>query len=130
MYQQKDPAFQYHLKHYGPQDKFGYKELIPLFNASKWDPNDWAKLFKDAGARYVIPVAEHHDGFAMYNSGISDWTAAKMGPKRDTTGELAAAVRAQGLHFGTSLHRAEHNFFFDGGRTFRSDVNDPQFASL
>lgn len=57
MYQQKDPAFQYHLKHYGPQDKFGHKELIPLFNASKWDPNDWAKLFKDAGARYVIPVA-------------------------------------------------------------------------
>jgi len=130
MYQQKDPAFQYHLKHYGPQDEFGYKELIPLFNASKWDPNDWAKLFKDAGARYVIPVAEHHDGFAMYNSGLSDWTAAKMGPKRDTTGELAAAVRAQGLHLGTSLHRAEHNFFFDGGRTFRSDVNDPQFASL
>ncbi|HEY1469268.1 MAG TPA: alpha-L-fucosidase [Candidatus Acidoferrum sp.] len=125
MYQQKDPAFEYHVKHYGAQDKFGYKDLIPLFTASKWDPNEWAKLFKDAGARYVIPVAEHHDGFAMYDSGISDWTAAKMGPKRDTTGELGAAVRAQGLHFG-----AEHNFFFDGGRTFRSDVNDPQFASL
>jgi alpha-L-fucosidase len=130
MYQQKDPAFQYHLRIYGSQDKFGYKDLIPLFTASRWDPNDWAKLFKDAGARYVIPVAEHHDGFAMYDSAVSDWTAAKMGPMRDTTGELAAAVRAQGLHFGTSLHRAEHNFFFDGGRTFRSDVNDPQFASL
>jgi len=130
MYQSGDPAFQEHLKKYGPQDKFGYKDLIPLFTAAKWDPKDWAKLFKDAGARYVIPVAEHHDGFAMYDSTVSDWTAAKMGPKRDTIGELAAAVRAQGLHFGTSLHRAEHNFFFDGGRTFRSDVNDPKYASL
>ncbi len=130
MYRQGDEAFVEHAKRYGAQDKFGYKDLIPLFTASKWDPNDWAKLFKEAGARYVIPVAEHHDGFAMYDSGLSDWTAAKMGPKRDTIGELAAAVRAQGLHFGTSLHRAEHDWFFDGGRTFRSDVNDPKYASL
>ncbi|MGA7027278.1 MAG: alpha-L-fucosidase, partial [Candidatus Acidiferrales bacterium] len=87
-------------------------------------------LFKEAGALYVIPVAEHHDGFAMYDSGLSDWTAAKMGPKRDVIGELSRAVRAEGLHFGTSFHRAEHDWFFDGGRTFRSDVNDPKYASL
>ena len=130
MYQQSDPAFKEHIQRFGPQDKFGYKDFIPLFKADKWNPHDWAKLFKDAGARYVVPVAEHHDGFAMYASDISDWTAAKMGPHRDIIGELGAAVRAAGLHFGTSLHRAEHNFFFDGGRTFRSDVNDPQYASL
>ena len=130
MYQPKDPAFAAHIQKYGPQDKFGYKDLIPLFTAEKWDPADWAKLFKQAGARYVIPVAEHHDGFAMYDSGLSDWTAAKMGPKRDVVGELAKAVRAEGLHFGASFHRAEHDWFFDGGRTFRSDVNDPKFASL
>jgi len=130
MYRQSDPAFQEHVQRFGPQDKFGYKDFIPLFAASKWDPKDWAKLFKEAGARYVIPVAEHHDGFAMYASDISDWTAAKMGPHRDVIGELAAAVRAEGLHFGTSFHRAEHDWFFDGGRSFRSDVNDPQFASL
>src|SRR5882672_6973369 len=57
MYQQKDPAFHEHLKKYGPQDKFGYKDLIPQFKAEKWDPADWARLFKQAGARYVIPVA-------------------------------------------------------------------------
>jgi len=78
----------------------------------------------------VIPVAEHHDGFAMYDSDLSDWSAAKMGPKRDVIGDLAKAVRAAGLHFGTSFHRAEHDWFFDGGRTFRSDVNDPRYASL
>jgi alpha-L-fucosidase len=130
MYQQKDPAFQEHLRKYGLQDKVGYKDLIPQFRAEKWEPADWARLFKEAGARYVIPVAEHHDGFALYDSSISDWTAAKMGPKRDTIGELAHAVRAEGLHFGTSFHRAEHNWFFDGGREFRSDVNDPRYASL
>jgi alpha-L-fucosidase len=130
MYQQKDPAFAAHIAKYGPQDKVGYKDLIPQFKAEKWDPSDWARLFKRAGARYVIPVAEHHDGFAMYDSGLSDWTAAKMGPKRDIIGDLAKAVRAEGLHFGTSFHRAEHDWFFDGGRTFRSDVNDPKYASL
>jgi alpha-L-fucosidase len=130
MYQQKEPEFQQHIQKYGPQDKVGYKDLIPLFRAEKWDPGDWAELFKAAGARYVIPVAEHHDGFAMYDSALSDWSAAKMGPLRDVIGELAAAVRAQGLHFGTSFHRAEHDWFFDGGRTFRSDVNDPRYAAL
>lgn len=130
MYQPNNPAFAAHIQKYGLQDKFGYKDLIPLFKAEKWDPADWAKLFRQAGARYVIPVAEHHDGFAMYDSGLSDWTAAKMGPKRDVVGELARAVRAEGLHFGTSFHRAEHDWFFDGGRTFRSDVNDPKYASL
>src|SRR5580692_4832234 len=89
MYQQKEPEFQQHTQKYGPQDKFGYKDLIPLFRAEKWDPADWAKLFKAAGARYVIPVAEHHDGFAMYDSGLSDWSAAKMGPHRDVIGELS-----------------------------------------
>jgi alpha-L-fucosidase len=130
MYQQKEPEFQQHIKKYGPQDEFGYKDLIPLFRAEKWDPADWAKLFKAAGARYVIPVAEHHDGFAMYDSALSDWSAAKMGPRRDVIGELSRAVRAEGLHFGTSFHRAEHDWFFDGGRTFRSDVNDPRYAGL
>ena len=102
MYQKSDPAFQEHLKRYGTQDKFGYKDLVPQFKAEKWDPADWARLFKAAGARYVIPVAEHHDGFSLYDSGLSDWTAAKMGPKRDVIGDLARAVRAEGLHFGTS----------------------------
>ncbi len=52
----------------------------------------------------------------MYDSGLSDWTVVKMGPKRDTLGELATAVRAEGLHFGLSSHRAEHNFFYYYGR--------------
>ena len=78
----------------------------------------------------MVPVAEHHDGFSMYDSGLSDWTVAKMGPHRDTTGDLAKAVRAAGLHFGLSSHRVEHNFFLGVGRAIVSDVNDPQYAGL
>ena len=130
MYQLGSEEYKHHLAVYGPQDKFGYKDFIPKFTAQKFDPTAWARLFKDAGAKYVVPVFEHHDGFAMYDCGLSDWTAVKMGPHRDVWGELAAAVRQQGLHLGASSHRVEHNFFFDGGRKFRSDVNDPRYAAL
>jgi alpha-L-fucosidase len=125
-----DQDFAHHVATYGPQSRFGYKDFIPQFRMERFDPAAWASLFRRAGARYVVPVAEHHDGFALYNSSLSDWTAVKMGPKRDLVGDLAAAVRADGMHFGVSSHRAEHDWFFDGGRTFDSDVNDPRYAAL
>jgi alpha-L-fucosidase len=130
MYQQGSLDFAHHVASYGPQTKFGYKDLIPKFTAEHFDPNAWAKLFHDAGARYVVPVAEHHDGFPMYQSNLTDWCAGKMGPKRDVLGELATAVRAEGMHLGASSHRAEHDWFFDGGRHFASDVNDPKYAAF
>ena len=130
MYLEGSPEYRHHIATYGSPDKFGYKEFIPMFKAEHFDPAAWADLFKNAGAKYVVPVAEHHDGFAMYDSGLSDWTAAKMGPHRDTTGELAKAVRAVGLRFGVSSHRVEHNFFLGVGREIQSDVNDPQDAAF
>jgi len=130
MYVEGSPEYKHHIVTYGPEDKFGYKEFVPMFKAEHFDPAAWARLFKKAGAKYVVPVAEHHDGFAMYDSRLSDWTVAKMGPHRDTAGELAEAVRAEGLHFGVSSHRVEHNFFLGPGRTIPSDVNDPQYAAL
>ncbi|MEP6898272.1 MAG: alpha-L-fucosidase [Rhodanobacter sp.] len=130
MYQQGTKEFAHHVATYGPQAKFGYKDFIPMFRAEHFDPQAWARLFHDAGARYVVPVAEHHDGFAMYDSKLSDWTAVRMGPHRDIIGLLSRAIRAQGMHFGISSHRAEHDWFFDGGRHFDSDVNDPRYAEL
>jgi alpha-L-fucosidase len=130
MYRQGSDEYKHHLSTYGPLTKFGYKDFIPMFRAEHFDPAAWAHLFKEAGAKYVVPVFEHHDGFAMYDSGLSDWTAAKMGPRRDVHGELAKAIRAEGLHLGASSHRVEHNFFLDGGRQIESDVNDPQFAAF
>jgi alpha-L-fucosidase len=130
MYIEGSDEYKHHRATFGPQDKFGYKDFIPHFKAEKFDPAAWARLFKEAGAKYVVPVFEHHDGFAMYDSGLSDWTAAKMGPQRDLMGDLAKAVRAEGLHLGASSHRVEHNFFLGVGRTIPSDINDPKYAAF
>jgi alpha-L-fucosidase len=130
MYLQGTPEFKHEVATYGPQTKFGYKNFIPMFHAEHFDPTAWAALFKESGAKYVIPVAEHHDGFQMYASSLSDWNAAKMGPKQDVLGELRTAILADGLHFGASSHRAEHYWFMNGGRQFPSDVQDPKYAAF
>jgi alpha-L-fucosidase len=130
MYVQGTPEYEHHIATYGPHTEFGYKDFIPQLTAANYDPAAWARLFKEAGARFVVPVAEHHDGFAMYDTALSEWCAAKMGPKRDLVGELAEATRAEGLVFGISSHRIEHWWFFSGGRQFPSDVLDPRFDGL
>ncbi len=130
MYQQGSDEFKHHVETYGPQNKFGYKDFIPMFKAEKFDAGAWAALFKKSGAKYVVPVAEHHDGFAMYKTALSKWNAAEMGPKRDIIGELSQAICNQGLIFGLSSHRIEHWFFMNGGRKFDSDVNDPKYADF
>ena len=71
MYIQGSPEYEHHIKTYGEHKNFGYKDFIPMFKAEKFNPDEWAELFKEAGANYVVPVAEHHDGFQMYRSEIS-----------------------------------------------------------
>lgn len=122
--------YQHHVKTYNTPDVFGYKEFIPMFKAEHFDANQWVELIKKAGAKYVVPVAEHHDGFAMYNTGLSRWNAVAMGPKRDVIGELAEAARKQGLIFGLSSHRAEHWWYMGEGRKIKSDVSDSAFADF
>lgn len=130
MYLQDSRAYEHHRAVWGEHTKFGYKDFLPLFTAEHFDADAWVALFKQAGALYVVPVAEHHDGFAMYDSALTRWTAANMGPKRDVIGELAAAARGAGLTFGLSNHRAEHWWFMNGGRAYPSDVQDPAFADF
>lgn len=130
MYVTNSPEFTHHIATYGPQSQFGYKDFFPHFRAEKFDATAWAKLFKQAGVKYVVPVAEHHDGFPMYDSTLTDWTATKHGPRRDVIAEQAKAFRKAGIVFGASSHRAEHWFFFDNGMYFDSDVRNPRFADL
>src|SRR5882757_5157304 len=130
MYQQGSDEFKHHIATYGPQSKFGYKDFIPMFKAEKFNADEWIDLFKKSGAKYVVPVAEHHDGFAMYKTALSKWNAAEMGPKRDIIGELSIAAKKAGLVFGLSSHRIEHWWFMNGGRRFDSDVNDPAYADF
>lgn len=125
MYKPDMPAFQHHRKTYGEQKTFGYKDFIPMFQAERFDPAAWMTLFQKAGAGYVFPVAEHHDGFQMYGSELSDWNAVDMGPKRDILGELKAEADRHGIRFCTSSHRAEHWFFLGNGKTFDSDIKEP-----
>ena len=125
MYIEGTPEFAHHVETYGKQSRFGYKDFIPMFRAEKFDPAVWADLFFEAGAKYVVPVAEHHDGFQMYKSGISHWNAYEMGPKRDVLGELKKCVEARGMAAGASSHRIEHWFFMEHGKDFESDIKEP-----
>jgi len=128
MYRKESAVFAHHRETWGPQSEFGYKDFIPLFKAEKWDPEAWAELFERSGAKYVVPVAEHHDGFAMYESDYTRWNSAKMGPCRDVVAELEKAVRNRGLKFGVSSHRAFNWRFFTYSDEF--DTSNEEYSAL
>ena len=99
---------EHHLKNYGTSSEFGYHDFVPMFRAENFDAVQWAGLFEKAGARFAGPVAEHHDGFAMWDSEATPWNVSDKGPKRDITGELEKAIRSRGMRFMTSFHHARH----------------------
>ena len=113
LYDDSEHFYPYMKERWGahPPD-FGYKDIIPEFTAENWNPDQWAELFADVGARYVVLTAEHHDGFANWDSDLTLWNAVDMGPKRDLVGDLGKAVRKQGLKFAPSYHRERHTGFF------------------
>ncbi len=125
MYIKDSWEYNHHIETFGPHKDFGYKDFIPMFTADKFNAAEWADLFKEAGATYILPVAEHHDGFQMYKSELSHFNAAEMGPKRDVLGELKAEFEKRGMIFATSSHRAEHLWFMGHGKDFDSDIKEP-----
>lgn len=109
----------------------GYKDFVPLFKAEDYDPESWAKLFKEAGAKYVVPVAEHHDGIAMYDSDWTRWDMVTVGAKQDLIAPLEEAVRDQGMKFGLSSHYIENEFFYNFARGDESkDASNPDWFDL
>ncbi len=124
MYIRGTAEYDYHRKTFGDHREFGYADFVPLFKAENFDPAEWAGLFREAGARYVMPVAEHHDGFQMYHSELSSWCASKRGPCRDILGELKKEVEDRDMVFAVSSHRAENFWFFGGGRKFDSGLEE------
>ncbi|MFY0628353.1 MAG: alpha-L-fucosidase [Reichenbachiella sp.] len=123
-----DKVYLHHKKNWGDQKSFGYKDFIPMFKGENFDANQWIDLFKKSGAKYVIPVADHHDGFAMYKSNTTRWNAVDMGPKRDVLGELFKAGREKGMIMGTSSHFAFNWSFYNKKGHF--DTTDPEYADL
>jgi len=130
MYRDDGEARQHFEEKFGElTPEYGYKDLIPLFTAENFDADEWVDLFHKAGAKFAGPVAEHHDGFAMWDTEWSEWNAATMGPKRDIVGEFEAAVRKKGMKYVTAFHHAANWFFFPvWDKNF--DTGDPANAGL
>lgn len=127
----------WHTEHFGPPDRFGYKDFIPLFTAEKFDADAWAELFRKSGAKFIVPTAQHHDNFALWDSRVTPFNAKAMGPHRDLIGELARAVRAQGLKFGVSNHGIENFQFINPPpdlaadlKAKQTDLYDPKWADF
>lgn len=104
-------VYKHHLETYGHPSEFGYHDFVPMFKAENFNADEWAELFVKAGARFAGPVAEHHDGFSMWNSDHTPWNSMDKGPKRDITGELEKAIRKQKMKFITTFHHARNNLY-------------------
>jgi len=121
-------VFIHHKEKYGKQKDFGYKDFIPLFKGEKFNAEEWIELFQEAGAKYVVPVAEHHDGFAMYDSKVTRWNSVEMGPKKDILKALMDVGRQKGMKVGASTHFAFNWAYFNKKPHF--DTVDPEYADL
>ena len=108
MFYEKNREFKHHLEKYGHLSEFGYHDFVPMFKAEHFNPEEWASLFEKAGAKFAGLVAEHHDGFSMWDSSITPWNSMDKGPKRDIAGELAKAFRVHDLKFITTFHHARN----------------------
>ncbi|MFY0626704.1 MAG: alpha-L-fucosidase [Reichenbachiella sp.] len=124
----KNATYEYHKKKYGKPSKFGYKDFIPMFKAEKFNAAEWIDLFDQAGAKYVVPVGEHCDGFAMYESSLTKWNSAKMGPKVDVLGELAKEARLKDMKVGSSSHLAYGWYWWS--YTKGLDTVDPKYRDF
>jgi alpha-L-fucosidase len=104
MYQENDPAYKFHVAKYGHPSEFGYKDIIPLWKAEKWDPDKLMELYKKTGAKYFVSMGSHHDDFFLWDSKIHRWNSVNMGPQKDVVGIWQQAAKKQGMKFGVSEH--------------------------
>lgn len=139
LYEQGSRHNQYHVAHYGPPSQFGYKDIIPLWKAEKWQPDRLMALYKKAGARYFVSMGSHHDNFFLWNSKLHQWNAVAMGPHRDVVGDWQKAARKYGLKFGVSEHLGASFTWFQASHQADKtgalagvpyDGADPQYQDL
>jgi alpha-L-fucosidase len=104
MYIQGHPQYESHLVNYGHPSDVGFMEIVNKWHAENWDPDYLLALYKRAGAKYFVAMANHHDNFDNWDSSWHDWNSVRIGPKRDIVGIWAKKARALGLRFGVSNH--------------------------
>ncbi len=107
LYQEGSKAYKHHVANYGHPSEVGFKDILPLFKAEKWNPDSLVRLYKSIGAQYFFVLGNHHDNFDLWDSKYQPWNSKNIGPKRDILAEWEAAARKYGLPFGVSLH-ADH----------------------
>ncbi|KAA3664428.1 MAG: alpha-L-fucosidase [Chloroflexi bacterium] len=129
MYLEGHVAHEHHKSTYGPLSQFSYKEFIPMFTGEHFDADEWSDLFKRSGAKFAGPVAEHADGFAMWDTKYSPYHSVAMGPKRNIVAEMEKAVRKHGMKYITTFH---HMWLWAWFPTFNKelDTSDPANAGL
>ena len=98
--------YTYHVEHYGHPSKVGFKDIDNLWRAENWDPAKLVNLYKKAGAKYFVALANHHDNLDCYDSTYQEWNTLKVGPHKDLVGGWAQATRDAGLRFGVTVHAA------------------------
>ncbi len=116
LYQEGSDDYKYHMAHYGHPSKFGYKDIIPLWKAEKWNPEQLMALYKKVGAKYFVSMGTHHDDFFLWDSRIHKWNAVNMGPKKDVVGLWQKAAKKEGLRFGVSEHLGASYTWFQTSR--------------
>ncbi len=116
LYQEGSDDYKYHMAHYGHPSKFGYKDIIPLWKAEKWNPEQLMALYKKVGAKYFVSMGTHHDDFFLWDSKIHKWNAVNMGPKKDVVGLWQKAAKKEGLRFGVSEHLGASYTWFQSSR--------------
>lgn len=108
MHFKEHKVYKHHVENYGEPSEFGYHDFAPMFKAEHFNPEQWADLFQKAGAQFAGPVAEHHDGYSMWDSELTPWDVMDTGPHRDITGELEKAIKGKGMKFITAFHHAKN----------------------
>ena len=124
MYIEGSHAYKYHVEHYGHPSEFGFKDILPLFKAEKWDPDKLVERYKRLGAQYFFVLGNHHDNFDLWDSKYQEWNAVNMGPKKDLIDGWAKAAKKHGLPLGISFH-ADHAWnWYEPSQ--RYDINGPK----
>ena len=124
LYLEGSYEYNYHVEHYGHPSEVGFKDIIPLFKAEKWDPDKLLGFYKKIGAQYFFALGNHHDNFDLWDSKYHSWNSVNMGPKKDILDGWAKAARKHGLHFGVSLHGDHAWTWYEPSQ--RHDKNGPK----